>query len=210
LARWIAETFACEVRVFVDTAPVMEKPLAARAGIGWQGKHTNLVSREFGSWLLLGEVFTTLDLPPDAPAVDICGSCDACVRACPTAALDTPYQMDTERCISYLTIEHKGEIAPELAALTGNRVFGCDDCLAACPWNKFAPPARDPELAERDDLARLKLADLVRLDDAQFRKLFAGTPVKRTGHARMMRNARIALENVVRVPRDASPPSAGK
>ena len=130
MARWIADTFACETRVFVDTAPVMEKPLAERAGIGWQGKHTNLVSREFGSWLLLGEVFTTLALPPDAPAEDICGSCDACVRACPTGALDAPYQMDARRCISYLTIEHKGDIRPELARLMGNRVFGCDDCLA--------------------------------------------------------------------------------
>ena len=196
LARWITETFAAETRVFVDTAPVMEKPLSQRAGIGWQGKHTNLVSREFGSWLLLGEVFTTLDLPPDAPAEDICGSCDACVRACPTGALDAPYQIDARRCISYLTIEHKGDIPPDLARQMGNRVFGCDDCLAACPWNKFAGPAADPEMAERDDLARFKLADLVRLDDAQFRKLFAGTPIKRTGHARMMRNVRIALANM--------------
>ena len=195
LARWISETFACEVKVFVDTAPVMEKPLAARAGIGWQGKHTNLVSREFGSWLLLGEIFTTLDLPPDAPALDICGSCDACVRACPTNALDAPYRIDARRCISYLTIEHKGDIPPDLARQMGNRVFGCDDCLAACPWNKFAGPATDPEIAERDDMARFRLADLARLDDAQFRKLFARTPVKRTGHARMMRNVQIALDN---------------
>ena len=198
LARWIAESFACEVRVFVDTAPVMEKPLAARAGLGWQGKHTNLVSREFGSWLLLGEVFTTLNLPPDTPALDICGSCDACVRACPTGALDAPYRIDARRCISYLTIEHKGEIPSDLARQMGNRVFGCDDCLAACPWNKFAPAAADPDMAERNDMARLKLADLVSLDDAQFRKLFAGTPVKRTGHARMQRNVQIALDNASR------------
>ena len=195
LARWMAENFAGEQRVFVDTAPVMEKPLAGRAGIGWQGKHTNLVSREHGSWLLLGEVFTTLDLPPDAPAEDICGSCDACVRACPTGALDAPYRIDARRCISYLTIEHKGDIPPELARRMGNRVFGCDDCLAACPWNKFAPHVPDPAWPARDDLARFKLADLLRLDDAQFRELFAGTPVKRTGHKRMIRNVRIALDN---------------
>jgi len=195
LARWMVESFACETRVFVDTAPVMEKPLAQRAGIGWQGKHTNLVSREHGSWLLLGEVFTDLDLPPDAPAEDICGSCDACVRACPTGALDAPYQIDARKCISYLTIEHKGEIAPELARQMGNRVFGCDDCLAACPWNKFALPAHDPAWPERADLGRFRLADLARLDDAAFRKAFAGTSVKRTGHARMMRNVAIALRN---------------
>jgi len=195
LARWMAESFGCETRVFVDTAPVMEKPLAQRAGIGWQGKHTNLVSRGHGSWLLLGEVFTDLDLPPDAPAEDICGSCDACVRACPTGALDAPYQIDARKCISYLTIEHKGEIAPELARHMGNRVFGCDDCLAACPWNKFAPPAHDPAWPERADLGRLRLADLARLDDAAFREIFAGTAVKRTGHARLMRNVAIALRN---------------
>jgi epoxyqueuosine reductase len=199
LARWMVEEFGGETRVFVDTAPVMEKPLAQRAGIGWQGKHTNLVSREFGSWLLLGEVFTTLELPPDAPAEDICGSCDACVRACPTGALDAPYRIDARKCISYLTIEHKGEIAPELARLMGNRVFGCDNCLAACPWNKFAPPANDPAtdpaLAERAEFARFRLADLARLDDAGFRKTFAGTPIKRTGHTRMMRNIGIAREN---------------
>jgi epoxyqueuosine reductase len=199
LAHWIADTFACEVKVFVDTAPVMEKPLAARAGIGWQGKHTNLVSREFGSWLLLGEVFTSLDLPPDALAEDICGSCDACVRACPTGALDAPYRIDARRCVSYLTIEHKGEIPPEFAHLTGNRVFGCDDCLAACPWNKFARACADPELAEREDLARFRLADLARLDDASFRALFAKTPIKRTGHARMMRNVRVALDNARKI-----------
>jgi epoxyqueuosine reductase len=195
LARWMAASFACETRVFVDTAPVMEKPLAQRAGIGWQGKHTNLVSREFGSWLLLGEVFTTLELPPDAPAEDICGSCDACVRACPTGALDAPYRIDARRCISYLTIEHKGAIAPELARAMGNRVFGCDDCLAACPWNKFAPAANDPEWPERADLARFRLVDLIGLDDPSFRKLFAGTSIKRTGHGRMVRNAKITLEN---------------
>ena len=184
LARWIAETCGGQVKIFVDTAPVMEKPLAQRAGLGWQGKHTNLVSRQFGSWLLLGEVFTTLELPPDAPAEDLCGTCDACIRACPTGALDAPYRMDARRCISYLTIEHKDAVAPDLAAQMGNRIFGCDDCLAACPWTKFAPPMPDPEMAERGDLARVKLADLAALDDAAFRKLFAGTSIKRTARAR--------------------------
>ncbi len=195
LARWTAETHGGEARVFVDTAPVMEKPLAQRAGLGWQGKHTNLVSRQFGSWLLLGEVFTTLELPPDTPAEDLCGTCDACIKACPTGALDAPYRMDARRCISYLTIEHKDAIAPDLAAQMGNRVFGCDDCLVACPWTKFAPPPNDPDMIERADLARIKLVDLAALDDKAFRALFAGTSLKRTGRERVARNAAIAIGN---------------
>ena len=195
LARWIADTGGGEVRVFVDTAPVMENPLAQRAGIGWQGKHTNLVSRQFGSWLLLGEVFTTLELPPDAPAEDLCGTFDACLKACPTGALDAPYRIDARRCSSYLTSEHQDAIAPDLAAQMGNRVFGCDDCLAACPWTKFAPPPDDPEMAEREELTQLKLADLAGLDDAAFRVLFAGTSIKRTGRDHVARNVAVAIGN---------------
>ena len=195
LGRWMAEAYACQVKVFVDTAPVMEKPLAARAGIGWQGKHTNLVSRHFGSWLFLGEVFTTLDIPPDTPATDLCGSCDRCRDACPTDALAEPYRIDPRRCISYLTIEHKGTIAPALRAAMGNRIYGCDDCLAACPWNKFAAPADDDPFATRGELAAPRLAELARLDDAGFRRHFAGSPVKRTGRDRFVRNVLIAIGN---------------
>jgi epoxyqueuosine reductase len=195
LAGWMAATHGGEVKVFVDTAPVMEKPLAARAGLGWIGKHTNLVSRRFGSWLFLGLVFSTLELPADPPATDLCGSCDRCRQACPTAALPEPYRIEPRRCISYLTIEHKGGIPPDLADALGNRVYGCDDCLAVCPWNRFASPSRHPELRSRPDLDLMPLARLAELDDASFRRLFAGTAIKRSGRDRMVRNSAIALAN---------------
>ncbi len=195
LGRFIHETFGAEVKVFVDTAPLMEKPLAARAGVGWQGKHTNLVSRRFGSWLFLGEVLTTLPLEPDSPEEDHCGSCQACLDICPTRAFLGPYRIDARRCISYLTIEHKGHIAREFRPAMGNRIYGCDDCLAVCPWNKFAGPARDAELLPRADLTAPKLAELARLDDAGFRAMFAGTAIKRTGRERFIRNVLIALGN---------------
>jgi len=184
-----------DVKVFVDTAAVMEKPLAAQAGLGWQGKHTNLVSREFGSWLFLGAIFTTLELPPDRPEADHCGSCRACLNVCPTAAFPAPYRLDARRCISYLTIEHKGAIPFELRALMGNRIYGCDDCLAVCPWNKYAQAGREAKLAARADLRAPKLAELARLDDAAFRALFAKSPVKRTGRDRFIRNVLIAIGN---------------
>jgi epoxyqueuosine reductase len=183
------------VKVFVDTAPVMEKPLAAAAGLGWQGKHTNLVSRQFGSWLFLGAIFTTLDLPPDAPETDHCGVCRACLDICPTAAFPAPYRLDARRCISYLTIEHKGQIPRELRPLIGNRIYGCDDCLAVCPWNKFAVAGSETKLAARAALRAPALADLARLDDAAFRALFAKTAVKRVGRARFVRNVLIAIGN---------------
>jgi epoxyqueuosine reductase len=199
LARFVAETFDTEVKVFVDTAPLMEKPLAARAGLGWQGKHTNLVSREFGSWMFLGAVLTTLDLPPDAPEEDHCGSCRACLDICPTDAFPAPYQLDARRCISYLTIEHKGHIPAEFRSKIGNRIYGCDDCLAVCPWNKFAEQGAaakaDAALAARDDLNSPRLADLAALDDAAFRALFAGTAIKRIGRDRFVRNVLIAIGN---------------
>ena len=195
-ASWlIAQAGEGDVKVFVDTAPVMEKPLAQAAGLGWQGRHTNLVSREFGSWLFLASIFTTLDFAPDAPEIDHCGSCHACLDACPTKAFPAPYQLDARRCISYLTIEHKGHIAEEFRAPMGNRIYGCDDCLAACPWNKFAQEAREAKLIARADLEAPKLAELVQLDDAAFRAFFSGSPVKRIGHARFMRNALIAIGN---------------
>jgi epoxyqueuosine reductase len=184
-----------DVKVFVDTAPVMEKPLAAAAGLGWQGKHTVLVSRAHGGWLFLGAIYTTAELPPDAPAPDACGSCRRCLDICPTKAFPAPYQLDARRCISYLTIEHKGVIDAALRPGIGNRVFGCDDCLAVCPWNKFADAAREAKLALREDLAGLRLADLAALDDAAFRVLFAGTPIKRTGRDRFIRNVLIAIGN---------------
>jgi epoxyqueuosine reductase len=184
-----------DAKVFVDTAPVMEKPLAAQAGLGWQGKHTNLVSRDFGSWLFLGAIFTTLDLPPDAPRPDRCGSCRACLDACPTQAFPTPYRLDARRCLSYLTIEHAGPIPSAVRAAMGNRVYGCDDCLAACPWNKFAQAAREAKLVARPDLDAPALDALARLDEAGFRALFAGGPVKRVGHARFLRNVMIACGN---------------
>jgi epoxyqueuosine reductase len=181
--------------VFVDTAAVMEKPLAASAGLGWQGKHTNLLSRQFGSWLFLGAIFTTLELPADPPEADHCGQCRACLDVCPTAAFPAPYRLDARRCISYLTIEHKGPIPRELRAPMGNRIFGCDDCLAVCPWNKFARAGRDARLAAREALQAPRLADLARLDDAAFRALFARSPVKRTGRDRFVRNVLIAIGN---------------
>ena len=198
LAAWLvaaARPEAVDLKVFVDTAPVMEKPLAAAAGLGWQGKHTNLVSREFGSWLFLGAIFTDLDLPPDEAESDHCGACRACLDVCPTAAFPAPYKLDARRCVSYLTIEHKGTIARELRSLIGNRIYGCDDCLAVCPWNKFARVGAEAKLAQRDDLAAPPLAALAALDDAAFRARFAGGPIKRVGHARFLRNVMIAIGN---------------
>jgi epoxyqueuosine reductase len=184
-----------DVKVFVDTAAVMEKPLAAAAGLGWQGKHTNLVSREFGSWLFLGAIFTTLELPPDEAEPDSCGTCHACLDICPTAAFPAPYRLDARRCISYLTIEHKGPIPRDLRPLMGNRIYGCDDCLAVCPWNKFAQQGREAKLAARDVARAPALAELAQLDDAAFRTMFAKTAVKRTGRDRFIRNVLIAIGN---------------
>jgi epoxyqueuosine reductase len=195
LAGWLQATYGGAVKVFVDTAPVMEKPLAERAGIGWQGKHTNLVSRRFGSWLFLGEIFTDLRLEPDPAEPDHCGSCRACLDVCPTDAFPAPYQLDARRCISYLTIEHQGHIPRELRAPMRNRVYGCDDCLAVCPWNKFAQAASEAKLRARDDLRAPRLAELVRLDDAGFRRRFSGSPIKRTGRDRFVRNVLIAIGN---------------
>jgi len=195
LAGWMHRTFSCEVKVFVDTAPVMEKPLAERAGLGWQGKHTNLVSRGFGSWLFLGEIYTSLDLPPDPPGTDRCGRCARCLDACPTKAFPAPYRLDARRCVSYLTIEHAGPIDPELRPLIGNRIYGCDACLEACPWNRFARAGRDAAFEPRPGLEAPRLADLARLDDAGFRALFAGSPVKRIGRNRFVRNVLIAIGN---------------
>jgi epoxyqueuosine reductase len=195
LARWITERWPGELKVFVDTAPVMEKPLAQQAGIGWQGKHTNLVSRDYGSWLFLGEIYLSLPLEPDAAGTDHCGSCQACLDACPTKAFPAPHQLDARRCISYLTIEHKGMIAPELRPLIGNRIYGCDDCLAVCPWNKYARSAKEPDFAPRRELLRPRLAELARLNDAQFRQRFAGTAIKRIGRDRFVRNVLIAIGN---------------
>jgi epoxyqueuosine reductase len=195
LARWLTVNAGGDVKVFVDTAAVMEKPLAASGGLGWQGKHTNLVSRQYGSWLFLGSIFTTIDLAADAPAADSCGHCRACLDICPTAAFPAPYRLDARRCISYLTIEHKGPIPRELRAPMGNRIYGCDDCLAVCPWNKFASQGREAKLAARGVLRAPRLADLARLDDAQFRSLFSKTAIKRTGRARFVRNVLIAIGN---------------
>jgi epoxyqueuosine reductase len=195
IARWLIAQGGGDVKVFVDTAAVMEKPLAEQAGLGWQGKHTNLVSREFGSWLFLGAIFTTLELPPDDASEDICGSCSACLDACPTDAFPVPYRLDARRCISYLTIEHKGPIPLELREAMGNRIYGCDDCLAACPWNKFAQEGREMKLAARDNLRGASLAELSRLDDAGFRAMFAKSPVKRIGRDRFIRNVLIAIGN---------------
>ncbi len=195
LARWIEGQWPGALKLFVDTAPVMEKPLAERAGLGWQGKHTNLVSRDFGSWLFLGEIYLSLELEPDAAEADHCGSCRRCLDVCPTAAFPAPYRLDARRCISYLTIEHKGMIPVELRPLIGNRIYGCDDCLAVCPWNKFARAAEDPDFAPRTELTAPRLAALAELDDAAFRTMFAGTAVKRTGRDRFVRNVLIAIGN---------------
>ncbi len=195
LGRWLVQTYGCEVKVFVDTAPVMEKPLAERAGIGWQGKHTNLVSRRHGSWLFLGEVFTTLRLPPDPSEADYCGSCHRCLDVCPTDAFPAPYRLDARRCISYLTIEHKGHIPRQFRKPMANRIYGCDDCLAVCPWNKYASRTREYEFLPRVELTAPKLADLAQLDDRSFRRVFSGSPIKRLGRARFVRNVLIALGN---------------
>ena len=197
LGRWLidvaGEAAAAEIKVFVDTAPVMEKPLAAAAGLGWQGKHTNLVSRDLGSWFFLGAIFTTLDLAPDEAGDDHCGSCRACLDICPTRAFPAPYQLDARRCISYLTIEHKGPVAEDLRALMGNRIYGCDDCLAVCPWNKFAVAAREAAYGAR--VGAPPLAELAALDDAGFRARFSGSPVKRIGRDRFVRNVLYAIGN---------------
>ncbi|UGV24481.1 tRNA epoxyqueuosine(34) reductase QueG [Rhodopseudomonas boonkerdii] len=195
LARWLIGEAGGEVKVFVDTAAVMEKPLASAAGLGWQGKHTNMVSREFGSWLFLGAIFTTLELPRDEPMTDRCGSCRACLDSCPTSAFIAPYRLDARRCISYLTIEHKGPIPHEFRKAMGNRIYGCDDCLAACPWNKFAREGREAKLAARDELRAPSLAELSKLDDAAFRALFTKSPVKRIGRNRFLRNVLVAIGN---------------
>ncbi|MFX0545436.1 tRNA epoxyqueuosine(34) reductase QueG [Roseovarius sp. S1116L3] len=197
LARWlISETSdETEVKVFVDTAPVPEKPLGEAAGLGWQGKHTNLVSRDLGSWFFIGSIFTTLDLAPDQPESDHCGSCRACLDVCPTGAFPAPYQLDARRCISYLTIEHHGPVDPELRALMGNRIYGCDDCLAVCPWNKFAQEAREMRYRARPDLTAPDLAELAELDDATFRAKFSGSPIKRIGRNRFLRNVLYAIGN---------------
>ena len=199
LARWLVEEAGCALKVFVDTAPVMEKPLAEAAGLGWQGKHTNLVSRRDGSWLFLGAIYTTLELdlePAEAPHRVHCGSCSACLDACPTSAFPAPYRIDARRCISYLTIEHKGPIPHEFREAIGNRIYGCDDCLSVCPWNRFADAARrNQAFVPRAELAAPALADLLALDDASFRQVFAGSPIKRIGRDRMIRNAAIAAGN---------------
>ena len=196
LARWLVEQQHSALKVFVDTAPVMEKPLAAAAGLGWQGKHSNLVSRDHGSWLFLGAIYSEIALEPDAPEMDHCGSCSACQSACPTDAFPAPYVVDARRCISYLTIEHKGPIPEEFRAAIGNRIYGCDDCLAVCPWNKFAgAAAANKAFIGRAELAAPALSDLLALDDATFREIFSGSPIKRIGRNRMVRNAAIAAGN---------------
>ena len=193
LGRWLVDATGAEIKVFVDTAPVMEKPLAQAAGLGWQGKHTNLLARDLGNWFFLGAIFTTLDLPKDAAEVDHCGSCRACLDACPTKAFPAPYQLDARRCISYLTIEHRGPVAPDLRGLMGNRIYGCDDCLAVCPWNKFAVAAA--ELGYQPKVGAPELAVLAGLDDAGFRARFSGSPIKRIGRDRFVRNVLYAIGN---------------
>ena len=195
LAQFVVSRFGPDVKVFVDTAPVMEKPLAAQAGLGWQGKHTNLVSRRHGSWLFLGEIYTSLELAADPSHKDRCGTCTRCLEVCPTQAFPAPYRLDATRCISYLTIEHAGPIPLELRPLMGNRIYGCDDCLAVCPWNRFARAATHPGLRGRADLARPRLAELSALDDAGFRTMFSGSPIKRIGRDRFVRNVLIAIGN---------------
>ena len=195
LGGWIAQDFKADVKVFVDTAPVMEKPLAQVAGVGWQGKHTNLVSRLYGSWLFLGSVFTTLEISPDEEEVDHCGGCHRCLDACPTNAFPAPYQIDARRCISYLTIEYKDHIPLEFRVPIGNRIYGCDDCLAVCPWNKFASLSREIKLRARAELVQPKLSELAKLNDAEFREIFRGSPIKRIGRDRFVRNVLIAIGN---------------
>jgi len=195
LARWMVVEYGCDLKVFVDTAPVPEKPLAAAAGLGWQGKHTNMVSSQFGSWLFLGAIYTDMDLPADTAHTDQCGSCTACIKACPTDAFPAPYEIDAGRCISYLTIEHKGPIPLEFRKAMGNRIYGCDDCLAACPWNKFAQTSAEAAFHARVELAAPELADLVGLDDAGFRSVFSGSPIKRIGRDRFIRNVLYAIGN---------------
>lgn len=196
VGRWlIAQAPQAEIKVFVDTAPVMEKPLAAAAGLGWQGKHTNLLSRDLGNWFFLGAIFTTLELPVDAPGVENCGSCTACLDICPTKAFPAPFQLDARRCISYLTIEHAGPVDMDLRAALGNRIYGCDDCLAICPWNKFAAAATEMRYRPRPELDAPQLEDLARLDDAGFRELFSGSPIKRIGRNRFVRNVLYAIGN---------------
>ncbi len=196
VGRWLLDQCPGEqIKVFVDTAPVMEKPLAQAAGLGWQGKHTNLLSRDMGNWFFLGAIFTTVELPVEEPQVDHCGTCTACLDICPTDAFPAPFKLDARRCISYLTIEHKGPVAPELRAKMGNRIYGCDDCLAVCPWNKFAQAARDLRYAPRAELQSPKLAELAALDDVGFRALFSGSPIKRIGRDRFVRNVLYAIGN---------------
>ncbi len=196
LGRWLLEQAPEEqIKVFVDTAPVMEKPLGQAAGLGWQGKHTNLLARDLGNWFFLGSIFTTLDLPPDAPEVDHCGNCTACLDICPTDAFPAPFQLDATRCISYLTIEHHGPVDEALRPLMGNRIYGCDDCLAVCPWNKFAVAATEMRYAARPELRGPRLADLALLDDAGFRAMFSGSPIKRIGRGRFVRNVCYAIGN---------------
>ena len=195
LGRWLVEQESCEIKVFVDTAPVMEKPLAAAAGLGWQGKHTNLLARDLGSWFFLGAIFTTVELPVDAPATNHCGECTSCLDACPTGAFPAAYQIDARRCISYLTIEHHGPVDEDLRPMLGNRIYGCDDCLSACPWNKFAVEASEMRYAARADLIAPDLAELAKLDDASFRTYFSGSPVKRIGIKRFLRNVLYAMGN---------------
>ena len=195
VGQWLAHRYGAEVKVFVDTAPVLEKPLAQQAGLGWQGKHTNLVSREFGSWLFLGEIFTTLDLEADVAESDHCGSCRRCLDVCPTSAFAGPYRLDARRCISYLTIEHRGPIRRDLRQAMGNRIYGCDDCLAVCPWNRFAKLGQEAKLQARDELRAPKLRELAKLDDAGFRAMFRGSPIKRIGRDRFVRNVMIAIGN---------------
>lgn len=195
VARWLMDKTGCEVKVFVDTAPVSEKALGAAAGLGWQGKHTNLLGRDLGNWFFLGVIYTTLELQPDAAEADHCGSCRRCLDICPTDAFPAPYQLDARLCISYLTIEHKGPVDEALRPKLGNRIYGCDDCLAVCPWNKFAQAARDQRYAARPELEAPRLADLVRLDDAGFRRMFSGSPIKRIGRDRFVRNVLYAIGN---------------